>query len=374
MVFRGGLTAGFSLFYLLQNPNLTTDAHVSVTYLRAQGRPKVYDCVVPKNSRQNIWLNQESCPSGAEPADGELQGRDVSAIFEVTNNVPIIAERAMYLGDFGSNPPIPAGHESAGVTATSTNWFLAEGSTGANGFFNTFVLLANPNLGSVTVRVQFLRQGTTPVYWVGGDATTDDPNDVRTNVTLDPESRTTLYLNVMKGLDNQGGISAVITVTSGGGILAERAMWWPYGFSTWAEAHNGFGTTQTGTLWALAEGEASAAPRSDETYILIANTSNTDAVVKVTLLSDEKAPFDFAPERSVDYVVPANGRTTVGVNYDFTPIGEPSIVGKRFGALVESLTGEQIVVERAMYSSDGGPATFGPYWPAGTNALATRLR
>jgi hypothetical protein len=37
--------------------------------------------------------------------------------------------------------------------------------------------------------------------------------------------------------------------------------------------------------------------------------------------------------------------------------------------VVESLTGEPIVVERAMYSNAGGVT-----WAAGTNALATRLR
>ena len=49
----------------------------------------------------------------------------------------------------------------------------------------------------------------------------------------------------------------------------------------------------------------------------------------------------------------------------------------RFGVIVESLatgggTG-QIVVERAMYSADGRVPAFTPYWPAGTNAVGTRL-
>ena len=46
---------------------------------------------------------------------------------------------------FGAPPDVlfKAGHESAGVTAPSTRWFLAEGATGP--FFETFILLANPN-------------------------------------------------------------------------------------------------------------------------------------------------------------------------------------------------------------------------------------
>ena len=46
---------------------------------------------------------------------------------------------------FGAPPDLSskAGHDSAGVTAPSTRWFLAEGATGP--FFETFILLANPN-------------------------------------------------------------------------------------------------------------------------------------------------------------------------------------------------------------------------------------
>ena len=40
-------------------------------------------------------------------------------------------------------PLFCGGHASAGATAPSTSWFLAEGATGS--YFTTFVLLANPN-------------------------------------------------------------------------------------------------------------------------------------------------------------------------------------------------------------------------------------
>ena len=41
------------------------------------------------------------------------------------------------------------GHESAGVNAPSTRWFLAEGATGS--FFDCFVLLGNPNAAPANV-------------------------------------------------------------------------------------------------------------------------------------------------------------------------------------------------------------------------------
>ena len=54
--------------------------------------------------------------------------------------MPIIVERAMYSSAAGM---FAAGHDSAGVTSPSLQWFFAEGATGS--FFDTFVLLANPN-------------------------------------------------------------------------------------------------------------------------------------------------------------------------------------------------------------------------------------
>ena len=63
------------------------------------------------------------------------------------------AERAMYFG----TPTFSGGHESAGVTRPSTNWFLAEGATGS--FFTTFVLLSNPNATPAVVTLTYLREG-----------------------------------------------------------------------------------------------------------------------------------------------------------------------------------------------------------------------
>jgi len=62
-------------------------------------------------------------------------------------------------------------------------------------------------------------------------------------------------------------------------------------------------------------------------------------------------------------VVP-NSRKTVDVGTVY-----PESNGLAYGAVIESLTGQQIVVERAMYSD-----ALGVVWAAGTNALAARLR
>ena len=139
-------------------------------------------------------------------------------------------------------------------------------------------------------------------------------------------------------------------------------MWWPGPFATWHEAHNSPGSTETGTLWGVAEGEVGGADVV-ETYLLIANTSAFDGAG-----AGDAAVRGRHDGRDAG-ALKANSRTNVQALAAF---GQ-AVVGKRFGATVESLAGTggtaQIVVERAMYSSAGGVP-----WSAGTNALATRLQ
>ena len=142
-------------------------------------------------------------------------------------------------------------------------------------------------------------------------------------------------------------------------------MWWPGPtWTTWAEAHNSAGSTATGTLWALAEGEEGGS-RNVQTYITIANTSAYPGLAKVTLLFEDGA----APVEAT-VALPPNSRTNV------TPPGQfaasfPAGSHRRFGAIVESVgtVPAQIVVERPMYWDANGVT-----WSAGTNALGTRLR
>ena len=97
---------------------------------------------------------------------------------QVTFTIAGAAERAMYFG----TPTFSGGHESAGVTRPSTNWFLAEGATGS--FFTTFVLLSNPNATPAAVTLTYLREG-------GGTVTTpeDDPGRYAARPSTSP-SRT----------------------------------------------------------------------------------------------------------------------------------------------------------------------------------------
>jgi len=337
--FAEGATFGnFNLFYLIQNPNADA-ATVKVTYLLpTPAPPLVKTYVVGPQARFNIWVDNEGL---TDPTLAPLANAELSAIIESTNGVPIIAERAMYLDQPGR--PLGAGHESAGVTAPSTTWFLAEGATGS--YFDLFILIANPGPSAANVTAEYLLAGgqvITKTYDVAGNS--------RFNIWVDLEDA---------ALAN-AAVSTRLTSTNGVPIIVERSMWWPGPTAaTWQEAHNSPGETVTGTRWAMAEGESGGA-RETETYVLVANTSALPGVIRATVLfEDGTAPA------TRDFAVPGRSRFNVVPASDF-----PVVAGKRYGMLIESIGGApaQIVVERAMYSNSGGV-----HWAAGTNALATRL-
>lgn len=337
---EGATHSGFDLFYLLQNPAATT-TNVRVRYLRSVGAPLEKTYALAPKSRTNIWVNVEDFVG----AGRALASADLSAVIESLDATPIIVERAMYLSNQGRT--FNAGHASMGVTTPSTQWFLAEGATGA--FFDMFVLIANPTPADANVTVTYLL----------GDGTTYArsliaPANSRTNIWVDMEEIPGVPGRPLADV----AVSTAVRSTNGVPIVVERAMWWP-GDGTWHEAHNSAGSTETGTQWALAEGETGG-PGGAETYILVANTSLFGGSATVTLM------YEDGSSDSRDYVLPRSSRTNVPIGRDF-----PNSSGRRFGAVITS-TGSspaQIVVERAMYSNAGGVQ-----WAAGTNALATRLK
>lgn len=324
---EGATHSGFSLFYLLQNPG-TAPATVNITYLRpAPQGPVVQSYVVAPSSRQTIWVNN---------ADPGLAATDVSAV--LTADQPIIAERAMYLNSGGLL--FGAGHESAAIPAPSTSWFLAEGATGP--FFDLFALIANPGPNTAEVDAKYLLVNGAVEY---------------RHYSVPGNSRFNIWVDLEGGALGDAAVSTTLTSSNGVPIIVERAMWWPGSSATWQEAHNSPGATQTGTLWALAEGEVGG-DRSTETYILIANTSAFPGTARVTLY------FESGATAVGDFGLPANSRFNVSVRDLFA-----EAANRKFGATVQSLDGPQLVVERAMYSNADGVV-----WAAGSNALATKLQ
>jgi hypothetical protein len=110
---EGATGSFFNTYFLLGNPQ-TTDAHVDVTYLLDTGDAIVVPKVVPAQGRLTI--------DAATEADTRLRNAAFST--QVTSDVPIAAERSMYLS---GTLPWREAHNSAGVARPPRAGGLAEG-------------------------------------------------------------------------------------------------------------------------------------------------------------------------------------------------------------------------------------------------------
>jgi hypothetical protein len=327
--FAEGSQGFFDTYVLLANSNIVP-ANVTVTFLLQGAPPVEKSLTVGSTARSGFCACQYD----------ELLNRSFGIV--VDSDQPIIAERAMY---FGSNPFWTADHESAGVTAPATSWFLAEGRTGP--VFDVWILVSNPGDDTTTMNVEFVTSAGTVV------AHPDNP------ISLAGKSRTSIYVDAIPGLTD---VAVSTTITSDLPVVAERAMYWPGTPGEWYEAHNSFGVTATGTRWAVAEGRAGNGGRTGtdpgfETYILVYNTADTPANVTVTYLLEGGESF------SVTRVM-GRGRTDV-VDW----IEDSRLANRSFGALIEA--DQPIAVERAMYWR-GMPGR--PWGWGGSNATAVKVQ
>lgn len=182
-----GSTSGYDEWVLIQNPN-TTDAEVTVTFMKSDGTTVSQPITVNATSRYSINVNR------VVPDETGVSTKIVS-----DNGIGLIAERAMYWASGG-------GHCSIGISDPGTTWYLAEGSTSG---YSTWVLIQNPNDSAATATVTFMRS---------------DGSTVTQDITVNATSRYTIYVNAV--LPNETGVSTKIAVANSIGVIAERAMYW----------------------------------------------------------------------------------------------------------------------------------------------------
>ncbi len=319
--FAEGDTGVFDSYLALANA-ASADANATVTFFLAGGQTVQASYVVPANGRQSIHLN--TVPGLGQASFG----------MAVEATSPIVAERTMYFTAQGT--AAKGGHESSGVAAPATKWYLAEGQTGD--VFAEYLLLSNPNVLPATATVNYLTSAGT---------------SVTRKYQLEPTSRMTVTVNEEPGLEN-AEVAAVITATLP--IVAERSMYWPGSWGQWYEGHNSAAMPALGTKWVLSEGETGG-PHNAVSRFLLVNPGGQDAAVKLTLLRDGgQAPV------TVQATVKANSRLTLN-STEF-----PLQWGEQFGTVVESTNGVSFAVERSMYWDGEGKT-----WIAGTNETGALL-
>ena len=198
----------FDTYVLLANPSATPTV-ATVDFLLDGGGVVRKQYTLGGNARYTIWTN--------------LIPELVTRSFATTVTAPqaILVERAMYFQ--GVHGAFEGGHASSAVPSGARDWFLAEGSTGA--WFETFVLISNPNASAVNATIRYL----TPA----GVARTE----VR---TLPPTSRTTIPVDGLPGL---AATDVSCSISATGNIIVERSMYWPGVPGPWYGAHNSVGIT-----------------------------------------------------------------------------------------------------------------------------------
>jgi subtilisin family serine protease len=181
---EGCTAAGFETWVLVQNPGenaVDIDMRFQTDTGETQG-PK--DTLAPK-SRRSYKVNNY------------VSTYDVSTIVN-SSGAGVICERAEY----GNGRQW--GHDSIGVTAPSTTWYLAEGCTAAG--FETWVLVQNPGTSSASVDL---------IYQTGAGEVQGP------HLELAPQQRRSV--NVAESVRTSDVSTKVISDVA---IVVERAMYW----------------------------------------------------------------------------------------------------------------------------------------------------
>ena len=291
--FAEGATGSFFDFDLtLANP-AATDAPIAIDFLPEGGSPIPYSNTISANTPLQLSV------------DSILPAAALSSVVHSTNGVPLAAERTMIWDATGYG-----GHGGTAV-APATRWLFAEGS---QGYFNTFVLLANDNAAAVNVTVKFLIEG-------GGV--------VNVPIVIPGKTRHTLFAGDVAQLVDQ---SFGIDITATAPIIAERAMYLP-GARLFEGGHESAGVNEPSKQWFLAEG---ATGSFFDCFVLIGNPNSSPANVNLSYL----LPSGTTITKSI--VVPANSRVTINVETEDAQLANADV-----STTVTSDIG--IVVERAMY-------------------------
>ena len=308
----------------VQNPG-TTPATVTVRYLVEGAPPVTTTHTLPPHSRTTIFVNQD---------DPALAVASVGSV--ITSNVPIFAERAMYLNAGGA---LGGGSASSGSNQLSTQWSFGEGATGP--FFHAFLSLLNPGATAATATVTYhMSDGSTAskAYTVPAERAADGVLQRRGRV----RSRA-------RGAGDRPGLVHRQLDAADPRRARDVVVDWP-----WYEGHAAPGSTTSALSWAVPEGRDGGAT-FEQTFVLIGNTTTTPGQVRLTLIPDTGAPS------TREMPIAAGQRLTVNIGNLF------GLTEGRFSVIVDSLgtPAVPLAVDYARYRSvNGVPFSGGGAAPA----------
>jgi autotransporter-associated beta strand protein/YVTN family beta-propeller protein len=217
------------------------------------------------------------------------------------------------------------------LTVSEGTYYLAEGATGS--FFDTDILLANPNSVAASIVVRFLKE---------------DGTSIEQTRTLPAMSRTTIHADDIAGLEN-AAFATIVASTDALPIVVERTMRWD---ATGYGAHTEKATAGAAQTWYFGEGSQGFF----STFFLLVNSHAVANTAHVTYFRENAAAV------TRDYSLAPGSRTTIDAGADV------ALRDRSFGARVTfDLPG---VAERAMYFGTD-PLWRGGHGSAGTTEPST---
>jgi autotransporter-associated beta strand protein len=315
---EGATGAFFDTDILIANPNGAA-VEATLTFLLPDGTTKVETRNVPGRSRLTVKVDEIA----------GLESTAVSTVVTSASGLPLVVERTMRwdAGGYGA-------HTEKAVTSTSKDWYFAEG---AQGFFSTYLLLANPQSTPNVATVRYLRENAAAIVRTY-------PVEANSRFTVDASADPDLV-----------GSSFGMHVSFDQPGVAERAMYFgvdPF----WKAGHESAGVTEPSPTWFLAEG---ATGPFFETFVLLANPGDQPAEATVTFLPDTGVPV----VKTVP--VPAQGRVTLNIEAE-----DPSLANAAVATQVSAT--QPILVERAQYWPDPAPQWYEAHNSFGVTALGTK--
>jgi hypothetical protein len=246
----GGASFSWDTYLLLANPNDAADAACEVTFFKEDGTTVKAGANVARNKR--FTLHVAELPGMANTS--------FSTQILCDNNVPVIAERAMY---WNTNGVIfSEGHNTAGVNAEALQWAFAEGKEGRHENdipYFSFFLVSNASGSPLNLRATFVREDGTGI--------------VKT-FTVDPQSRFTIPTGSYPELQHQR-FSAFLESTNNLPFVAERAVYWGEGLYA--------GHASVGTPWTATIGTPAAVNLTPTITAITPNTGNVLGGSSVTI-------------------------------------------------------------------------------------------
>jgi uncharacterized repeat protein (TIGR01451 family) len=304
---------------LIANPN-NVPAPVTMRFFREDGTIITKTLTVAPMS--HVAVRVDDLPG--------LEATTSSAQITSDSGLPLAVERTMTWDATGYG-----GHTETAVTRPSTRWYFAEG---AQGYFDTYLLLENSNNVPTDVTVTFLREGNAPLL---------------KTLTIGAHARYTVQTRWIPELA-QSSFGMVVDSTQP--VVAERSMY----FGTlptrlWSGGHSSAGLTDAAQRWFYSEG---ATGSFFTTFILLSNPQMIDAHVTLDYILPDGTTIP------VTKVVPAQGRLTVRIDDNPDPRLKSTAVSTRISSDVP------IVTERSMYWDTKPDVTP---WSEGHNSFGVDL-